>query len=150
MTAQTVADQTADIIGGPVGASWVDRFKARHKDLKVKWTSTLEKCRATNVNPTLVGEFYDILEEVIHKYNIPPENLYNMDEKGIQLGIGSKVAAFVDRDQRNLYSVEDGNRELVTIIETVSADGFALKPSVIYEGVRRDLEWGRNNPCGAR
>ncbi len=150
MTAQTVTDQTADIISGPVGGAWVDRFKSRHKDLKVKWTSTLEKCRATNVNPTLVGEFYDILEEVIHKYNIQPENLYNMDEKGIQLGIGSRVAAFVDRDQKNVYSVEDGNRELVTIIETISADGFALKPSVIYQGARRDLEWGRNNPCGAR
>jgi hypothetical protein len=84
------------------------------------------------------------------KYGIPAENIYNMDEKGIQLGVGQKVKAFVDRDQKEVYSVEDGNRELVTVIETISADGSCLQPSVIYQGKCRDLEWGRNNPCNAR
>jgi hypothetical protein len=64
-----------------------------------------------------------------------------MDEKGIQLGIGKRVAALIDRDQASVYQIEDGNHELVTIIETVCADGSAL---------HRDLEWARNNPCNAR
>jgi hypothetical protein len=150
MTATTIIDCVAEIAGREPGASWVRRFKARHLELKVKWSSTLEKCRAASLNPTLVNEFYNILEDTIKGYNIPVENIYNMDEKGIQLGIGQKVKAFVDRDQTDVYSVEDGNRELVTIIETVCADGSSLHPSVIYQGKRRDLEWGRNNPCNAR
>jgi hypothetical protein len=152
-TTRTIIEHVADIAGGPdttVGVSWVKRFRTRHPELKMKWSSTLEKCRAASLNPTLVNEFYNILEDVMKSYDIPPENIYNMDEKGIQLGIGQKVKAFIDRDQKDVYSVEDGNRELVTVIETVSADGSCLQPSVIYQGKRRDLEWGRNNPCNAR
>ena len=75
-----------------------------------------------------------------------------MDEKGVQLGIGAKIAAIIDREQSSVYSVEDGNRELITIIEAVSATGAALIPSVIFQGVHRNPEWGRpeNNPSSAR
>ena len=150
MTATIIADYVGDIVGHVIGESWVRRFKDRHPELKVKWSSPLEKCRAASLNPTLVNEYFDLLEETIERYNIPPENIYNMDEKGIQLGIGQKVKAFVDRDQKDVYSVEDGNRELVTMIEAISADGWSMHPSAIYQGKRRDLEWGRNNPCNAR
>ena len=88
----------------------------------------------------------------MEEFIIKPENIWNMDEKGVQLGIGVKVAAIIDRDQSSVYSIEDGNRELVTVIEAVSANGVALIPSVIFQGVRRNLEWGRpeNNPSLAR
>jgi len=82
------------------------------------------------------------LEDTIKSYNIPAENIYNMDEKGIQLGIGQRVKAFIDCDQTDVYSVEDGNRELVTMVETISADGWSMHPSTIYQGMHRDLEWG--------
>lgn len=113
-------------------------------------TTGLEQCRARALNEHVVREYFNILNELITKYNIPPENIYNMDEKGILLGVGKRTAAFVDRDQKTLYQVEDGNRELVTVIECISADGEALTPCVIYKGARRDLAWGRNNPCKAR
>ena len=142
MTATTITDHVADIAGRAVGKSWVKRFRAHHPDLKVKWSSTLEKCCAASLNPTLVNEYFDLLEETITTYNIPPENISNMDEKGIQLGMGQKVKAFVDCDQKEVYSVEDGNHELVTMIEFISADGGSFQPSAIYQGKCRDLEWG--------
>jgi hypothetical protein len=79
-----------------------------------------------------------------------PQNIYNMDEKGIQMGVGKRSLVLVDRDQKLVQQLEDGDRELVTVIEAVSADGFALLPSVIFKGKRRDLAWGRVNPCNAR
>jgi hypothetical protein len=69
----------------------------RHPDLKVKVTSNLEKCCAKALNKTAVEGYFDILEEVVHEYHIKPENEWNMDEKGVQLGIGAKVAAIIDR-----------------------------------------------------
>jgi hypothetical protein len=150
MTATIITDYVADIVGHTVGKSGVKCFRTRHPDLKVKWSSTLEKCRAASLNPTLIDEYYNLLKETIETHNIPAENIYNMDEKGIQLGIGQKVKAFVDCDQKNVYSVEDGNHELVTIMEAISADGWSMHPSVIYQGMCQDLEWGRNNPCNAR
>ncbi|KIJ58868.1 hypothetical protein HYDPIDRAFT_101866, partial [Hydnomerulius pinastri MD-312] len=109
----------------------------------------LEQCRAQALNRTTVRGFFQLLREVVEEYKIPMENIYNMDEKGIQLGIGSRIAAFIDRDQATVYNIEHGNRELVMVIEAVCADGSFLHPLVIYQAARRDLEWPRNNPCNA-
>lgn len=73
-----------------------------------------------------------------------------MDEKGIQLGIGKRVLALTDRDQKSVQQVENGNRELLTIIECVCADGTVIRPAVIFQAKRRKAEWGRHNPCQAR
>ena len=150
LTPGALLDYASEICDGPVGSSWGKRFMARHPELKIKWTTSLQQCRAHALNPTVVAEYFKILAEVINEHQIPIENIYNMDEKGIQLGVGKRVAAIIDRDQKNAFQVEDGNRELVTIIETICADGTALHPSVIFQGKRRNLEWGRQNPCNAR
>jgi hypothetical protein len=42
-----------------------------------------------------MAAFFDILQEVLQKYHIPVENIYNMDEKGVQLGVGQRVYALV-------------------------------------------------------
>ena len=94
------------------------------------------------MNQFAVGKFFDMLTDVIEEYKILPGNLYNMDEKGIQLGIGARITAMIDRDQKTVYSIEDGNRELVTIIETICADGSILHPSVIFQGQLQNSEWG--------
>lgn len=150
MTYSSVGQCAEAISGQHVGGSWPKRFCKRHPDLKMKKTTGLEKARAKALNQFAVGEFFDMLTEVIEEYKILPGNLYNMDEKGIQLGIGARITAMIDRDQKTVYSIEDGNRELVTVIETICADGSVLHPSVIFQGQRRNSEWGRNNPCNAR
>ena len=152
LTSSMVAKYTSEISGKSIGVLWPKRFLARHPDLKIKATTSLEKCHAKALNTTAVEGFYDILEKVVEEFSIKPENTWNMDEKGVQLGIGAKIAAIIDREQSSVYSVEDGNRELVTIIEAVSATGAALIPSIIFQGVRRNPEWGRpeNNPSSAR
>ena len=123
---------------------------ARHPDLKIQWSRSQEKCHANNANPATIRRFYDIYEEVVKEFNIPKENIYNMDEKGIQLGIGKQVVSIIDRDQKEVYNIEDGNRELVMVIETVCMDGSALAPLVIFKGVQINSEWGRTNPSNAR
>lgn len=150
LTLATVTDYASDIAGKSVGESWPRRFRIRHPDLAVKMTSPLEECRAAALNPAAVAGFYDILEELTAEFAIPPSNIYNMDEKGIQMGIGSKTAVLVDRNQKTISSIEQGTRDLVTILETVCADGTALHPSVIFEASRRDAHWGAKNPSNAR
>ncbi|KAF8240103.1 hypothetical protein L208DRAFT_1128033, partial [Tricholoma matsutake] len=148
MTYSTLTKYVSEISGRHIGKLWPKRFLARHPDLKVKVTSGLEKCCAKALNKTAVEGYFDILEEVVHEYHIKLENRWNMDEKGVQLGIRVKVAAVINLDHATVYSVEDGNHELVTIIEAVCADGRALSPSVIFQGTRCNIEWGRpeNNP----
>jgi hypothetical protein len=150
MTYPSVGQAATEISGKPVGEIWPKRFRKRHPDLKMKKATGLEKARAKALNQFAVDEFFNMLTDVIQEYNIMPENIYNMDEKGIQLGIGARITAMIDRDQKAVYSIEDGNRELVTVIKCICADGSAIHPSVIFQGQRRNSEWGRNNPCNAR
>jgi hypothetical protein len=150
LSPSAVAEYASTILGEPVSEAWVRKFHAQHTNLKAQWTTGLESCRAKSLNRAQVSEFFNILQELITVYNIVPSNMYNMDEKGIQLGVGKRTLVLVDRDQKTVQQVEDGSRELVTVIETVCADGTALRPCVIFKAKRRDLEWGRNNPCDAR
>ena len=73
-----------------------------------------------------------------------------MDEKGVQLGVGKRARAIVDRDQKSVQKVEDGNKELVTVIECICADGTALKPLFIMKGKRTSPSWAENNPIQAQ
>ena len=57
------------------------------------------------------------------KFNILPESLYNMDEKGIQLGIGARVTAMIDHHQQTVYSLR---------METESLSQY-LRPSVLMD-----------------
>ena len=98
LTYATVALYAGEISGQQVGRSWPKHFLKRHPDLKIKKTQRLEVARAKALNQFVVGEFFDMLDELIKEYDILPENLYNMDEKGVQLGIGAKVAVMVDKD----------------------------------------------------
>ena len=86
--ASTVAHHALAISGTPVSEHWVHQFCSCHPDLKAKWTTGLEKCHAQFLNPAAVSSFHDVLESLLDEYKITEENIYNMDEKGVQLGIG--------------------------------------------------------------
>jgi hypothetical protein len=69
-----------------------------HPELKVKQSQVLEQCRTSALNPAAIKGLYNMLNELVTEFNIPPENIYNMDEKGVQLGVGGSVTTIIDRD----------------------------------------------------
>ncbi|KAJ3848282.1 hypothetical protein EV368DRAFT_1014, partial [Lentinula lateritia] len=62
----------------------------------------LEESRAHSLTLAAVSTFYDILTDTVAQYEIPPENIYNMDKKGVQLGIGQRTAVLVDCHQKSV------------------------------------------------
>ena len=50
------------------------------------------------------------------------------------LGQTLKVKVVCRKGRRNPRYIQDGNREMVTVIECVSADGSVLPPMHIYKG----------------
>ncbi|TEB14817.1 hypothetical protein FA13DRAFT_1582265, partial [Coprinellus micaceus] len=61
-----------------------------------------EKCRASALNEPTTHHFLDMVDDLCKKYNIKTHHKYNMDEKGVQLGIGGRTAVLVDRDQKDV------------------------------------------------
>ena len=64
-----------------------------------------------------------------------------MDEKGFLLGIALKVKVICQRNRRSPRYTQDGNREIVTVIECVSAAGKVLPPMYIYKGSAHLMGW---------
>lgn len=100
-------------------------------------------------NFTTVKQHFEDLDAILKKYDIPWENVYNMDEKGIQLGGGRKSDGrnfYFSRNDRMHYQIKGGSLELVTVVECISADGIALPPGFIFQGSVIDVENAEVDP----
>ena len=64
-----------------------------------------------------------------------------MDEKGLLLDIALKAKVTCCRSRKNPRYIQDGNRELVTVIECVSAAGEVLPPMYTYKGSAHLVGW---------
>ena len=133
------------------GKTWAYQFLARHLMIKLGKPSGLDPKRAQAFNKPTVERHFTLLESVIKENEIPPENIYNMDEKGVQRGGGRKVQAkkyIIPRNKRPKYKLRSANLELVTIVECVSADGGWLSPGIIFEGKQQyECAWFEVDPA---
>ena len=57
----------------------------RHHDLSRRVTETLSYGRGAGLNRVVVQQFYELLTKTISTENISPQNMFNMDETGVQL-----------------------------------------------------------------
>ena len=84
------------------------------------------------------------LEEALEQLHITADNIYNVDEKGFLIGIGSKMRRILSREAyergRIRQAIQDGSREFITLIACVSALGRAIPPVLLYKGKSKDLQ----------
>ena len=71
---------------------------------------------------------------MVTAHSILPENIYNVDEKGFMMGLTMKVKVICKREKKNTRKNQIGKREMITLIETISAEGNVLPPIIIYKG----------------
>ncbi|KAF5367458.1 hypothetical protein D9758_003822 [Tetrapyrgos nigripes] len=142
----TIVAQHASVISSrPIGKNWVMHFRTWHQaELQAQWAGGIEKCRAQALNPVTTAEYFMELKEITTTYNIKPSNIWNMNERGAMMGKGERTMVLVDRDQKDVKILEDRDHEMVINIECI------LNPGIIFRGLRHDLSWGKENPCGAR
>lgn len=129
--------------------AWIVYFLRRHPEVKLGKPSGLDPKCAQAFNKPTVHKHFDLLEKIICKYEIPIENVYNMDEKGCQRGGGHKNSQqvyFIHRSRRPTYRARSGNLELVTIIECVCATGTNLLPGFVFSGKEFSREWFEVDP----
>lgn len=70
---------------------------------------------------------------MISQHDLPPNQIWNMDETGIQLEHRSKKT--VDHcGSRYLHACTSGIRELITVIAACNASGTSLPPHLIVNG----------------
>jgi hypothetical protein len=140
---QTMRPKVHSLCGKYPGDTWVRRFIKRHPEVKLGRASNLDPKRAQAFNFTSVNDYFEKLTKIMREKEIPWENVYNMDEKGIQLGGGRKTSRhkyFWLRRDRAQYKLRSANLELVTIVESCCADGSSFYPGFIFAGKTIDEE----------
>jgi hypothetical protein len=64
-----------------------------------------------------------------------------MDEHGIALGVCTNALVLADSNYRRTYVKSPEDREWVSIIKTVSAEGRKLRPVIIFKGQDLQVQW---------
>jgi hypothetical protein len=82
------------------------------------------------------------VKNTVDKYGILPEDIYNFDETGFQMGqiSASKVVTATDRLGRP-KQVKPTNTEWVTLIQGVCADGSLIPPFIVIKRKEFNQTW---------
>ena len=76
------------------------------------------------------------------KWGILDEDVYNFDETGFQMGVIATARVLTRSDRRGRPMVmQPGNREWVTVIESINCQGWALPAMVILQGKVHQANW---------
>ena len=68
-------------------------------------------------------------------------NIYNLDEKGLMMGVANRSKVIVRRGSKLQALCQDTNRELITIVECICADGTTVSPMIIFKGAAHYYGW---------
>lgn len=157
--ANTILNQAHKGSTKRVGKRWIDGFFVRHRDeIGARWTSPLDKARADGLNPVTVEQHFRCVKDTADKYGITPDLDYGFDETPMMLGVGAKQRVVGRKKSSNgkrvkqSYAKRDGNRETLTVAETICADGtLEVPPMTIFRGKNFQKGWGGReaNPVGS-
>jgi hypothetical protein len=134
-----------------LGKNWATRFITKHHDrLGMYWSSALDTSRGRAVNPITKAEYFKILKETWKEYKVPDKLVYGADETGIQTGTGVTERVIGPAGAKIQHQQRNGNRENITVLPTICADGTSIPPTVIYKGESFQAKWLQENPLDAR
>ncbi|KIJ47650.1 hypothetical protein M422DRAFT_136350, partial [Sphaerobolus stellatus SS14] len=129
-----IKQKVYDMTGKVPSDKWLKKFLNEFPTIRGFKAKGLDPKRAAAFNTESVHDFFDKLEAVIKAHQIPCTNIYNMDEKGIQLGGGRKNSStlyFFDREDKSRYILKSDSLVMVTVIEAACADGTMVPPGFI-------------------
>ncbi|KAJ5858343.1 hypothetical protein N7534_003620 [Penicillium rubens] len=106
----------------------------------------MEKAR---IEAELHGElvhWYKVFGQFLKKNKIQAHELYNWDETGFQLGVGTKENVASTRENETIAT--GGIGQNITGIECISADGWVMHPWFLMCGSEQMEDWfdGDNDP----
>ena len=117
-----------------VGKNWVTKFVKRHLELSSVYNRKFDNQRAQCEDPKLISLWFKLVGDIIAKYGVTEEDIFNFDETGFQMGVisTSKVITTSDRKGRP-RTRQPGNRKWVIAIEVVNAKGWAIPLFIIFD-----------------
>jgi len=117
-----------------IGKNWITQFLNRHTSLASKLAVRMDRQRVYANNAKVILDHFRKLSKIIRDERMKPAAITNVDEKGIMLGISSKTKVITRRGKKNPYVKQHGEREMVTLVEAVTAHGYIFPTFLITKG----------------
>ena len=142
-TVREMAAQISKNSGGrtEVGNDWTKRFMRRHPEVYTKIGQKIDALRVQNTLPDILSAWFSRVKRVLTEYKVDPENVWNMDETGIALGVCTNQRVMGSSATSRIYKKTPENKEWVSIVETISAGGRSTRCLVIFKGKNLQSTW---------
>ncbi|KAJ3542019.1 hypothetical protein NM208_g4316 [Fusarium decemcellulare] len=132
----------ADRDAPPVGKRWAHNFVTRHHELKTRFFRKYDYQRAKCEDPTVLRDWFRLVANTIAKYGIRSDDIWNFDETGFLMGMIATGMVVTGSERRSKpKSVQPGNREWITVIQAINAEGWAIQPFIIGAGQYHLANW---------
>lgn len=95
----------------PVGKLWLSHFVRRNPRVSSVVGRKLEAPRAEAATPEQVRAFLELFEQTRQRLGIQLEDIYNMDETGITLGVCTNTRVLASSTKKKAYIKSLENRE---------------------------------------
>ena len=126
----------------PVGKNWAENFVRRQPELKTQKTRSYDNQRALCEDPEIIGNWFRLVANFIAKVGIRVEDIYNFDETGFLMGILGTTTVVTSSDRTTKPKlVQPGNREWVTVIQSINSSGWAVPPFLVFKGKWHLASW---------
>ncbi|KAI0996143.1 hypothetical protein K3495_g12037 [Podosphaera aphanis] len=101
----------------------------------------IEALRAKAADPQQLRAFIEKFEHTRKRLNVATEDIYNMNETELALGVCTNTIVIASSSNKKAYVRGPENREWVSIIECVSAAGRKLRRATIFKGKSLQTTW---------
>jgi hypothetical protein len=128
-----------------VGKHWASRWLARNTRYKRTKAAPMEVARKLAEQPDGILHWFSKLKDIMDSYSVQPDDLWNMDETGCRIGVNRNQYVYTYRN-RTISMPSSNNRELITLVESVSATGASIGPMVIIKAATLLENWAIDLP----
>ncbi|KAL2885667.1 hypothetical protein HOO65_070129 [Ceratocystis lukuohia] len=136
----------ADRDASRVGKRWASNFVKRQPDLKARFNRRYDYKRAKCEDLAIIRSWFTLVENTIAKYGIRLTDVYNFDETGFMMGVIASGIVVTGAERRGkAKSLQPGNREWVTVIQAINAEGWAVAPFIVVSGQYHLSSWYRES-----
>jgi hypothetical protein len=125
----------------PLGRHWVPNFITRNPRIASVVGRTIESARTTGASYETIRAFLQLFERTRIELGIQYEDIWNMDETGVALGVCTNHQVLASSSKKKAYTKSLEDREWVSIIEACSATGIKLQCLVIFKGKHLQSTW---------